>query len=509
MSVDRTLFWHAVAGGITRQRPRRVARLSGRLAVLAVAANVALSLVAPQSAHAAWLGKRGVIAFSGHSASSSKSSIWFMNADGSGISERTPNDRRNDLDPAFSPEGGPHIVYVGKPRSGGPGDLFVIDRYPPGGGLPKPINITAKLAGDAEHPAFSPSGGKIVFDLTVRGRPTRIWTSSLSGRVQGPLTCCRPNVGGPVDQPIEGSHPAWSPNSRTIAYVAPDPNDARVQGIWLAAYDGRTKPVFLTDGRHPNWSPLGDKLVYVRDANLWVANPNPGNPAPQAITNEPPAIQDSSPAWTPDSTHLPSWKESPGTVIFLRGAELWRVRASPAPATGVKQADRISSPQYQTSGADWQPKCSNKKRKRGAVIKGTARPDLLCGGKGDDRITGYGGADRIFAGAGHDLIHAGPGDDFILGGVGADGDVIYGGAGNDHIEGGQGQDRIYDYGRGSGSDTVSAGDAADTIVAWDRIKGNDRIDAGGGDDTCVVDNTVQGHTNGVDFIWNCEHRKLP
>ena len=43
----------------------------------------------------------------------------------------------------FSPEGGPHVVYVGEPRGGGPGDLFLIDRYPPGGGLPKPFNLTS------------------------------------------------------------------------------------------------------------------------------------------------------------------------------------------------------------------------------------------------------------------------------------------------------------------------------------------------------------------------------
>src|SRR6266540_2807489 len=396
MTRDRTTFPDVVADGIARRRPPGVARRWGRLAVLAVSANAALSLVAPQPAHAAWLGERGVIAFAGHSASSSKSSIWFVNADGSGLSERTPNDGRNDVDPAFSPEGGPHVA----------------------------------------------------------------------------------NVGGPVDVPIEGSQPAWSPDSTTIAYVAPDPQNPSVQGIWLAAYDRRTPPVFLTDGRQPNWSPLGDKLVYVRDGNLWVANPNTRSPDPQAITKEPPAIQDSQPAWTPDSTHRPSWKESPGSVIFVREDGVWRVRASPAPEVGIKESTRISSPAYTTSGADWQPRCSNKKPKRGAVIKGTAEPDLLCGGRGNDRITGFGGADRIFAGQGHDVVHAGPGNDFVLGGVGTDGDVIYGGGGNDHIEGTQGPDKIYDYGRGSGSDMISAGDASDWMVAWDGIRGNDRIDGG-------------------------------
>ncbi len=72
-----------------------------------------------------------MIVFTGHPVGKAKSSVWFVNGDGSGLVEMTPNDKRNDFDAPFSPEGGPHVVYVGKPMGGGDGDLYVIDRSPP------------------------------------------------------------------------------------------------------------------------------------------------------------------------------------------------------------------------------------------------------------------------------------------------------------------------------------------------------------------------------------------
>jgi hypothetical protein len=474
---------------------------------LAVAAALVLPVLHAPRADAAWLGKRGVIVFTGHPTGKAKSSVWFMNGDGSGLVQMTPNDHRNDFDATFSPEGGPHVVYVGKPMGGGPGDLFVIDRYPPGGGLPKPDPITDRLDGDAEHPAFSPSGGKIAFDLTQRGKPTHIWTTNLVGSKRSVLTCCRAHTDYPFNQPIRGRNPSWSPDSTTIAYVAPDPKNKDVNGIWLASYDGRKPPVFLTDGDLPNWAPLQDKIVYVLGGNLMVANPNPGNPDPQPITREPNGTRDTNPAWTPDSTHSGGWLRDPGTVLFERKGRVYTMGAGPV--KGSKQPHAVTSTRFVASSPDWQPRCSNNKDHTGGVIRGTQGPDLICGGRGNDTIYALGGDDRIYAGNGHDVVKAGPGNDFVLGGVGTAGDVIDGGSGNDHLEGGSGPDRVTDSGKGSGSDFISTGALGDDIIAWDGVLANDKVDGGDGFDVCVVDNTDAGHVKGVDFIWSCDKAKLP
>ena len=359
-------------------------------AIVAAAAAFVLPALPATPAHAAWLGKRGVIVFTGHTTNDPKSSVWFVNSDGTGAVEMTPNDHRNDFDATFSPEGGPHVVYTGRPMGGGDGDLFVIDRYPPGGGLPKPDPITDDLEGDAEHPAFSPSGGKIVFDLTQDGKATRIWTTNLIGTKKAPLTCCRSHSGYPLDQPIDGRNPSWSPDSTTIAYVAPDPSNPRTPGIWLASYDGRTPPVFLTDGDLPNWSPLQDKIVYVLGSNLMVANPNPQNPDPEAVTRESGNVSDTHPAWSPDSDHTGGWAQNPGTVLFERSGRIYLVGAGPV--SGPKQPHAVTSTRFVASNADWQPKCSNNKPSGGThVIRGTDGPDLLCGGPGNDTIYGLAG----------------------------------------------------------------------------------------------------------------------
>jgi hypothetical protein len=477
------------------------------LAAAVLAATLLLPILHAPPAEAAWLGKRGVIVFTGHPVGKAKSSVWFVNSDGSGLVEMTPNDKRNDVDATFSPEGGPHLVYVGKPQGGGDGDLFVIDRYPHGGGLPKPDPITDNLDGDAAHPAFSPSGGKIAFDLTQDGKPTRIWTTNLVGTKKSVLSCCRPHSGYQLNVPIDGRNPAWSPESTTIAYVAPSPDDEKVPGIWLASYESRTPPVFLTVGDLPNWAPLQDKIVYVLGNDMMVANPDPANPDPQQITREPDGVRDTNPAWTPDSTHPGGWQNEPGTVLFERSNRVYMVGAGAV--SGPKRPRAVTTTRFVATNPDFQPRCSNDKSHEGGVIRGTDGPDLLCGGRGEDVIYGGGGDDRIFAGDGHDVVDAGPGNDFVLGGVGSAGDIIDGGSGNDHLEGTTGPDRITDFGKDSGSDFISAWSADDDIVAWDGVIGNDKVDGGDGFDVCVVDNIDQGHVRDADFVWGCDKAKLP
>jgi len=480
---------------------------SRAIAVVAVlSAALFLPVLHPPRAEAAWLGKRGVIVFTGHPVGKAKSSVWFMNGDGSGLVEMTPNDKRNDFEAQFSPEGGPHVAYVGKPLGGGAGDLFVIDRAS-GGGLPKPVNITGNLDGDARNPAFAPAGGKIAFDLTQDGKPTRIWTTNLIGTQKSVLSCCRLHSGYRLNDPIEGRNPAWSPDSMIIAFVAPSPGNQEVPGIWLARYDSREPPVFLTEGDFPNWAPLQDKIVYVLGNNLMVANPNPQNPDPQLITREPNNVRDTNPVWTPDSTHSGGWGQDPGTVTFERAGRVYMVGGGPV--TGAKQPRAVTPAKFVASNPDWQPRCSNDKNHDGGVIRGTNGPDLLCGGRGNDVIYGNGGDDRIFAGNGRDIVYAGPGNDFVLAGVGTVGDTLDGGPGNDNLEGSLGPDRITDAGRDSGDDYISGWAGDDDIVAWDGRLENDTVGGGDGVDVCVVDNTITGHSDGYDFVWSCETVKLP
>ncbi len=84
------------------------------------------------------------------------------------------------------------------------------------------------------------------------------------------------------------------------------------------------------------------------------------------------------------------------------------------------------------------------------TITGTADPDPLTGGPGDeiflglagdDTITGNGGADRADGGAGDDLIVMGPGAQRLLGSDGND--TILAGGGENTVLGGFGEDLVH------------------------------------------------------------------
>jgi len=293
------------------RRPFHVVRTPvRRLCAAAVAALVialSLSLAAPE-ASAAFLGKARkvnspavVVASVVKRSNPSETDIWSFQygTDGSvtPLTNYSPQGRPYSEDPTFSPEGGPHIVYVGKSGpSAHDGDLFVVDRDTPGTRGVIPINITQTrlLDGDAEHPAWAPSGGKIAFDFTPSGSDdAQLWWTSLSGAVQQPITCCDSNGGGGggglgriQGDVVEGTDPAWSPNGNWIAYtkhisnpLAPD-----TLQLWVTSFSGKRPLDALPDapiqiplglGEQPNWSPLGDRIAFVGDGSLYVIKFSP------------------------------------------------------------------------------------------------------------------------------------------------------------------------------------------------------------------------------------------
>lgn len=90
------------------------------------------------------------------------------------------------------------------------------------------------------------------------------------------------------------------------------------------------------------------------------------------------------------------------------------------------------------------------------VIKGTANPDVIVGGKAGDTIYGFGNDDVICGGAGEDLIKSGSGDDEVLGQ--SDSDTLKSGSGDDEVDPGS------NGGEGAAYDEVFAGDGGDTLV---------------------------------------------
>ena len=451
------------------------------LSTATVVSIVAGPIITAPPASASFLGKPGNIFVSAHKPGSSDYDIWQITPGGALVENQTGHNNTRDLSPVVSPEGGPHIVFVGKPNGGGEGDIYVVDRDSPGRGNPKIDQLTNSPADD-EEPTWAPSGGKIAWARAEGKAQPVIWTMSLLGAKQEALRCCR---GDRVQDTIKGSEPSWSPDSNLIAYV--DPN----RRIMLATVDRREAPKFVTQGTSPNWSPLGERLAFIRNGSLWVHNFDTDKDI--LVDARPSGAPDESPAWAPDS-----FSANNDLIVFSRGDDVFTV----PPRAGATER-RIGTSLVATH-PDWMPDCNKKGSDGRDKIEGTDQPELLCGREGDDVIDGNGGSDRIFAGEGDDVVNAGPGNDFVLGGQGGDSNVIYGGPGNDHLEGGYGDDKIFDTGRNSGVDEIQGQPGNDIIHGDDGDPRNgDIVDGGEGHDTCWAD-IREAESAPYDFVWECE-----
>ena len=127
------------------------------------------------------------------------------------------------------------------------------------------------------------------------------------------------------------------------------------------------------------------------------------------------------------------------------------------------------------------------------VLGGTAYPDYIdmgdgddtvYGGDGNDTLLGNAGADHVYGEGGDDLLYGGTLPDFMDGGIGNDeihggddADVVIGAAGNDKLFGEAGIDEIQ---AGAGDDYLSGGIDVDTTFGG---AGQDVIDGGEGLDT--------------------------
>lgn len=108
-------------------------------------------------------------------------------------------------------------------------------------------------------------------------------------------------------------------------------------------------------------------------------------------------------------------------------------------------------------------------------LTGTARPELVMAGAGDDTVSGGGGNDTLRGEGGNDVLRGGDGNDRLHGGPGRD--TLFGDAGNDLLEGEDDNDLLYGDG---GDDTLRGGAGSDLLYGG---LGNDRLDGGSGNDT--------------------------
>jgi dipeptidyl aminopeptidase/acylaminoacyl peptidase len=156
------------------------------------------------------------------------------------------------------------------------------------------------------HLTAAPAGGKVAWVSNLRGI-INVMVAEPPGYIGRRVT----NYAADDGQDIVELH--WTPDARALIYVrgegpnrageipnpALDPHGAQ-QTIWVVALDG-TPPRRLSEGNSVAVSPLGNRIAWIRNGELWWA-PMDGKGAPSEPFQTRGLLAD--PVWSPDGNHV-------------------------------------------------------------------------------------------------------------------------------------------------------------------------------------------------------------
>jgi len=247
--------------------------------------------------------------------------VWVMNADGRGVTRLTNS--LGQFDPAaivWSPDGTKIGFQAG-------GDIYVINAD--GSSL---VNVTNNAAADG-GPVWSPDGGKIAF-WTNRDGNDEIYVMNADGSNPVNLT----------NNPAADRAPAWSPDGQRIAFETD--RDGKV-AIYVMNADGSGSAAQLintaADDGAPVWSPDGTKIGFEAGGDIYVMNADGSNPV--NVTNSP--DWNSGIVWSPDGRTIAF-----GTSNTSSGyGEIWVVNAD-----GSSPRPIAASPSYNNGSPAWRPR---------------------------------------------------------------------------------------------------------------------------------------------------------
>lgn len=290
----------------------------------ALTAAIAL-LAALGSAHAAFTGGNGEVAFESNRASGFD--LYTVGADGTGTAVLVATTGA-DRAPAWSPDGS-RVAFQSNLH--GNFDIWIVNAD--GSGLRA---LTSDPANEIQ-PAWSPDGTRIAFARLDAALGTHdLWhVRADDGSDARNLT----------DHPGNDIRPAWSPDGASIAFESHRDGNAEIYVVDVDAPPSSavnlTRDIF--EDQDPAWSPDGSRIAFVSDRDLFVwqiwSMDRSGSDAAIVAGTEP---GDREPAFSPDGTALAFTRNGDGGVEGI-----WRVSLD---GTGLALLD--AAPPF-TRGADW------------------------------------------------------------------------------------------------------------------------------------------------------------
>jgi len=141
---------------------------------------------------------------------STRSQVFTIHPDGTGLAARSPTSLAAAVDPDWSPDG-THMVVVGNNGSQGE-EVFTFaltDTIP--------AQLTVDTHGD-RSPAWSPAGDRILWNALPPSGLLELWVMGLDGSAKRRL-------------PVQGLTPAWDPTGTWIVFVGFNSGFARIHVI--------------------------------------------------------------------------------------------------------------------------------------------------------------------------------------------------------------------------------------------------------------------------------------
>jgi hypothetical protein len=181
------------------------------------------------------------------------------------------------------------------------------------------------VAPGASDPAWSPDGRRLAYVAPGEGGLGDVFVADANGTHIGAITH--------TDDEDERS-PSWSPDGRRLVFE-------REGKIAVVRADG-SKPRILTQGEEPAWSPGGRRIAFQRAGDLFVVAAAGGRP--RALTTS--VSWELSPAWSPDGRRLVFASDEGSTAFDIRILDLRTGRKVRVTADGFDD----SIPAFSTDG---------------------------------------------------------------------------------------------------------------------------------------------------------------
>ena len=215
-----------------------------------------------------------------------RTGLWLLNIDAGGPRQLTqlPDPEGYEGDAAWSPDGRfIAFVRVLPPKSPGTPPRSVIILLDPDSGTERELSITGISNAILNNPVWVSGGKHIAFVTRNSRRGGQVWLVPVSGGLATAIT----------KGDAQASAPSFTPDSRLMAYFAPDA-DGRSQ-IWVRSITGEGlaagplikitnhKDVTATRIR---WVSDGSALLYSADGRLWKVERSGGKPLEIPISAE-------------------------------------------------------------------------------------------------------------------------------------------------------------------------------------------------------------------------------